>query len=92
MVGGLLSNNRTMGLTLVLFGDTWCHNVRSKTKRFSVSLSEDDYEQLQNIAKKHRPQFTLQYLVNWSVQQLLERSEDPQLLMDLGNPIERGDT
>lgn len=63
--------------------------MRAKSRRFSVSLSKADYAKLQKIAKKHRPQFTLQYLVNWSIQRLLDRAEDPQLYLDLGNPVEK---
>jgi hypothetical protein len=61
--------------------------MRTKNKRFSVSLSKVDYEKLQRIAKQHRPELTLQYLVNWSIQRLLDRAEDPQLYLDLGNPV-----
>jgi hypothetical protein len=61
--------------------------MRTKSKRFSVSLSRADYAKLQKIAKTHRPEFTLQYLVNWSIQRLLEGAEDPQLYLDLGNPV-----
>lgn len=62
--------------------------MRTKSKRFSISLSKADYAKLQKIAKTHRPEFTLQYLVNWSIQRLLDRAEDPQLLLDLGNPVD----
>jgi len=62
--------------------------MRSKSKRFSVALSKADYARLRRIAKQHRPPFTLQYLVNWSIQRMLERVDDPQLLLDLGNPLE----
>jgi hypothetical protein len=61
--------------------------MRTKSKRFSVSVSEEDYLKLQKIAKKHKPALTLQYLVDWSIQRLLEDAENPQLSLNLGSPL-----
>jgi len=61
--------------------------MRRKTRRFSVSLTEADYKKLVKIGEGHKPPFTLQYLVNWGIQRLLDRAEDPQLYLDLGNPV-----
>ena len=75
---------------VVRFGDTWCDMVtrtRKKPKRFSISLSERDYKRLQRIADAHRPPLTLQYIVNWALQGILDRAEDPQLMLELGNPL-----
>lgn len=75
---------------LVRFGDIWCHLVtrkRKKSKRFSVSLSEQDYNRLVKIANAHRPSFTLQYVVDWGIQRILDRAEDPQLMLELGSPV-----
>jgi hypothetical protein len=36
--------------------------MRTRTKRFSVSVTEADYKKLRAVAKKHRPPLTLQYL------------------------------
>lgn len=66
--------------------------MRKKIRRFSVSLSEADYKRLQKIAKRHRPEFTIQYLVSWSIQRLLDRGEEPQLFLDLGAPVDRGES
>ena len=77
---------------LVRFGDIWCRLVtqmRRKTRRFSVSLPEGDYKKLQRIARGHRPPFSLQYIVNWAIQGILDRVDDPQLPLDLGNPLRR---
>ena len=63
--------------------------MRPGIKRFTVSVPIADYEKLQKIAKRHRPELKLQYLVNWSIQRLLDRAEDPQLYLDLGNPLEK---
>jgi hypothetical protein len=60
---------------------------RKKNKRFTVSLSEQDYKRLQAIASAHRPEFTLQYIVNWGIQGILARADDPQLMLELGNPL-----
>jgi hypothetical protein len=60
---------------------------RKKIKRFTVSVSEQDYKRLQEIAGAHRPPFTLQYVVHWGIQGILARAEDPQLMLELGNPL-----
>lgn len=62
---------------------------RKKSKRFTVSLSEQDYKRLAKIASAHRPPFTLQYVVDYGIQRLLERADDPQLLLELGNPVSK---
>lgn len=77
---------------MVLFGDNWCilvTQMRTKNRRFSVSLSERDYKKLKRIAHGHRPPFKLQYIVNWAIQGVLDRAEDPQLLLELGNPLRK---
>jgi len=61
--------------------------IRTRAKRFSVTMNEADYLRLKKIAEGHRPKFTLQYVVNWSIQKLLERADDKQLYMELGNPF-----
>jgi hypothetical protein len=52
-------------------------------------LSNQDYRKLQRLANGHRPAFTLQYIVNWAIQGVLDRAEDPQLLLELGNPLRK---
>ena len=61
--------------------------ARTKNKRFSVSLRPADYRKLVAIARRQKPPLKLQYLVEWTIQQLLSRAEDPQLYLDLGNPL-----
>jgi hypothetical protein len=63
--------------------------MRKKPKRFSISLSDQDYKRLRRLANAHRPPFSLQFIVNWSLQSVLDRAEDPQLLLELGNPLRR---
>src|SRR5262245_33291824 len=65
------------------------HRNGSKPKRFSISLADEDYSRLKSIAQTHRPKLTLQYLVNWSIHQLIERTDDPQLYLELGDPLGR---
>ena len=77
---------------MVTFGAKGCNLVKQmgrKTKRFSVSLSERDYRRLQRIANGHRPAFSLQYIVNWAIQGVLDRAEDPQLSLEMGNPLRK---
>lgn len=57
------------------------------TKRFSVSLDKEDYDQLRLMAGEHKPPLTLQYVVRFAVQRLLDSADDPQLLLDLGSPL-----
>lgn len=61
--------------------------IRKGRKRFSVSLSKDEYAQLIKIADSHKPPLTLQYLVNWSIQDLLNKAKEGQLDSVLGNPL-----
>jgi hypothetical protein len=62
--------------------------MRSKPKRFSVSLSKDDYKKLSAIGRGHRPALSLQYLVNWSIQKgLLDRANERKLHDELANPL-----
>ena len=63
--------------------------VRKKNSRFSVSMTESDYRRLNRIAKAHRPQLSLQYLVGWALKGLIDRAEYPQLYLELGNPVEK---
>ena len=62
--------------------------MRSKSKRFSVSLPKTDYEKLLEIAREHRPRLSLQYLVSWSIQRgLLDRGNKRKLHDELANPL-----
>ncbi len=53
-------------------------------KRLTVSFDEGDYERLKKLADNHRPRLTLQYVVEYSVQLVLERAQDPQFARRLG--------
>lgn len=48
---------------------------RTRNKRFSVTLTEDDYKRLKNIAKKRRIPMSLQDVVNHGIIGLLENPE-----------------
>ena len=54
-----------------------------KMKRFSVSLEAEEYEELCRIAQTHRPPLTLQYVVRYALQQLLDQHKDRQLQLTL---------
>jgi hypothetical protein len=56
-------------------------------KRFTVSLPPDEYRRLRDLADTHRPRLSLQYLVQYSIHQLLRSAEDPQYVMQLGDPL-----
>ena len=61
-------------------------------RSFTVRLDEEDYERLEALANNHRPTLTKQYVVQYAIRLLLERAEDPQLRLRLGDPlIDEGD-
>lgn len=55
-------------------------------KRFSVSLAADDYAALNSIASNHRPKLSLRYVVEYAIQQFLERAKDPAFRIRVGDP------
>lgn len=65
---------------------------RPTVKRFTVSLEVEDYERLRALAEGHRPRLTLQYVIQYAVHLLLERAEDPQFVLRLGDPVHRKET
>ena len=77
-------------------GASWCMMVSRRSsrrpahKRFSVSLDVRDYEALVAVTKRHKPPLTLQYVVNYALQRFLRDAKDPQLLLQLGNPLAGG--
>jgi hypothetical protein len=78
---------------MTFFVDYWCplvtlgDTLRKKPRRFTVTLSDHDYRRLVALGNRHRPALTQNYLVNWSIQRLLERAEDPQLMLELAHPL-----
>ncbi len=56
-------------------------------KRFSITLDDEDYERLRSLAYDHRPQLSIQYVAHYAIRQLLERIEDPQLALQLRDPL-----
>lgn len=76
-------------------GATWCILVRMAAKRtparkrFTISLDGGDYERLLALAGEHKPPLTLQYVVNYAIQRLLSDANDPQLALQLGDPLGR---
>lgn len=82
---------------LVPVGASWCRMVSRRTrgqpprKRFSITLDVRDYEELLSLAGRHKPPLTLQYVVNYAIQRLLKDAKDPQLGLQLGDPLSRGE-
>jgi len=58
-------------------------------KRFTISVEQEDYKRLKLLAQSAKPRLSLQYVVNFDIQEFLHRAEDPQLSLSLGNPIDR---
>jgi hypothetical protein len=58
---------------------------RTRNKRFSVTLTEDDYKRLKDIAKKRRIPMSLQYVVNCGIIGLLENPEVLESKSTFGN-------
>ncbi len=57
------------------------------TRRFSVTLNEDDYERLRELAEKRRPALSLQYVTEYAVQLLLKLADEPDVAQTMGNPL-----
>lgn len=55
----------------------------TKMKRFSVSINPDEYAELRRIADKHRPPLSLQYVVRYALQKLLDEHRENQLKLPL---------
>jgi hypothetical protein len=60
---------------------------KSRKKRFTVSLDAADYERLRALAAEHRPPLSLQYVVNYAIQEFLARADEAPLDVDLGDPL-----
>lgn len=56
-------------------------------KRFSVSLELPDYERLHRLAEGHRPQLSLQYMVEYAIQRMLSEVADGKLSDDFADPL-----
>lgn len=59
----------------------------SKNRRFSITLDEEDYERLRSLAYDHKPRLTMQYVAQYAIRQLLEKTADPQLALELRDPL-----
>lgn len=57
-------------------------------KRFSISVDEQDYRRLRALAESSKPRLSLQYVINFAIQDFLRRADDPLLRLSLGNPLE----
>lgn len=61
--------------------------LKRQKRRLSVSLSEDDYNRLKTLADSRRPQLTMRYVVDYAIQLLLQKAEDPHFVAELGDPL-----
>lgn len=62
---------------------------RAKPKRFSVSLPAGTYKKLKSLGQNQDPSLSLTYMINFAVNDLIKRAEDPQLKLDFGNPLDK---
>lgn len=81
--------------TMVMHDANWFAShrvaeVRSKRRRFSVSLDSQDHDRLKRVARKQKPSLTLQYVAEYAIKQFLEKAEGPQFQLPLGSPRPRG--
>jgi len=82
-----------------LIGDPWCKMMAMSQrrrsgagrKRLTISFDQSDYDRLKELADSHRPRLTLQYVVEYAVQVLLERGQDPQFMRHIGTPMPNED-
>lgn len=54
-----------------------------RIKRFTVSIDEAEYLELQRIAQAHRPRLSLQYVVRYALQKFLDENKGKQLSLRL---------
>jgi hypothetical protein len=59
---------------------------RVTLKTLTVRLDSDEYQRLTRLAKRHRPPLSLQYVLRFAVQLLLERSKDPRFAQQMRDP------
>lgn len=59
------------------------------SKRFSVTLDQADYDRLVELGWAQRPPLTLQYLVEYAIQNLLRQAADPQFTFPFAEPAPR---
>ncbi len=52
----------------------------------TVTLDGEDYGRLRALADGHRPRMSLQYVVQYAIRLLLERTRDEGFREDLGDP------
>ncbi len=72
-------------------GDAMPRRSAEHRKRFSVSLSQSDYERLQRLAVDHRPQLTLQYVVEYAIHRMLSDVVNGTISDDFANPLRTTD-
>lgn len=60
---------------------------RRPVKRFTVSLDASDYDRLRDLARRHRPPLSLQYVAEYAIQLLLKSAEEDDFADRLGNPL-----
>lgn len=54
-------------------------STKQQMKRFTVSVEAEAYEQLRRIARTHRPPLSLQYVVRYALQKLVDEHSEGQL-------------
>jgi hypothetical protein len=61
-----------------------------KRIRLSISLDRADHEALRALARGHKPELSLQYVINFAIQHFLQvASGDRELSSRLGDPTRR---
>jgi hypothetical protein len=56
---------------------------RVKARRFSVSLTNDDYKRLQSIRRKSRHKVPLTLVVNVAIRKLIDETKDGRLEIEV---------
>ena len=57
-------------------------------KRLTISVDDDDYQKLKSIAKQRKPKLSMQYVVEYAIQEFLSKADDARLTPRVGNPIQ----
>jgi predicted HicB family RNase H-like nuclease len=63
-------------------------STKGFTGTFTVRIDPDDHRRLAELADSRRPHLPLNYLIQYAVQDLLRKAEDPQFVLSLRDPLD----
>lgn len=61
--------------------------AQSGKRRFTIGLTEEEYARVKSLASGHRPPMTLQYVVEYAVQRLLDQAGNDEFVSRMADPL-----